>query len=214
MRPTADDPRSDEDLLVAARGAPDAFAVLYDRHAPAIAGWLRRRTTPDAAQELLAETWAQAWVSRARFRPDQGPARAWLYGIARHLLLQSYRQLAVEDRGRRRLGLPVEASGTWEDADDRLDAAALGAELRDGLAGLPAGVREAVVLRVVEQLPYDELARRLGCSGQAARLRVSRGLRALRGVTASPAVVPSPSRPDAVPSRPEAHQSRPEGALS
>ncbi len=78
--------RSDEDLLRAARCDAGAFAVLYDRHAPAPARWLERRSDPDAAQELLAETFAQAWIARRRYRPGRGPVRAWLFGMAQHLL--------------------------------------------------------------------------------------------------------------------------------
>jgi RNA polymerase sigma-70 factor (ECF subfamily) len=174
--------RTDEELLVLARRDADAFAELYDRHARALADWLSRRSPPDAAQELFAETFAEAWCSRRRYRPAKGPPRAWLFGIARHLLHDSYRRRRVEDRARRRLGV-LEETAPAPDADSRLDAAALRAELEAALAGLAPAVRAAVVLRVVEQLDYDELAARLGCSNQAARLRVSRGLRALRRTT-------------------------------
>jgi RNA polymerase sigma factor (sigma-70 family) len=156
-----------------------AFAELYDRHAPALAAWLRRRSDPDTAQELLAETFAQAWCSRKGFKPERGPARAWLFGIAQHLLFGYYRRLEVEDRARRRLGVVLEPA-LDDEADARLDAAALRAELSARLARLPDGTREAVLLRVVEQLDYEELAARLGCSNTAARVRVSRGLRELR----------------------------------
>jgi RNA polymerase sigma-70 factor, ECF subfamily len=174
--------RTDEQLLVLARSDADAFAELYDRHAGALADWLARRSPPDAAQELFAETFAQAWCSRRRYRPAKGPARAWLFGIARHLLHDSYRRLSVEDRARRRLGM-LEETAPAPDAESRLDAAAVRAELEAALEDLAPAVRAAVVLRVVEQLDYDELAARLGCSSQAARLRVSRGLRALRRTT-------------------------------
>jgi RNA polymerase sigma factor (sigma-70 family) len=174
--------RADEELLVLARSDADAFAELYDRHAGALADWLARRSPPDVAQELFAETFAQAWCSRRRYRPAKGPARAWLFGIARHLLHDSYRRLAVEDRARRRLGV-LEETAPAPDAESRLDAAAVRAELEAALENLGPAVRAAVVLRVVEQLDYDELAARLGCSSQAARLRVSRGLRALRRTT-------------------------------
>ena len=156
-----------------------AFAELYDRHAPALAAWLRRRSDPDTAQELLAETFAEAWCSRRRFKPERGPARAWLFGIAQHLLFGYYRRLEVEDRARKRLGVVLEPA-LDDEADARVDAAALRAELSARLARLPDGTREAVLLRVVEQLDYEELGRRLGCTNAAARIRVSRGLRELR----------------------------------
>src|SRR5215470_13680203 len=143
--------RSDEDLLRAARHDAGAFAVLYDRHAPALARWLERRSNPDAAQELLAETFAQAWIARRRYRASRGPVRAWLFGIAQHLLFGYYRRLEVEDRARRRLGVTLEPYAV-DDADARLDAAALGPELSRALDALAPATRDAVLLRVVEQL--------------------------------------------------------------
>ena len=137
-----------------------AFAELYDRHAPArgrVAAAARR--TRDAAQELLAETFAEAWCSRRRFKPERGSARDWLFGIAQHLLFGYYRRLEVEDRARRRLGVVLEPA-LDDEADARVDAAALRAELSARLARLPDGTREAVLLRVVEQLDYEELGRR------------------------------------------------------
>jgi RNA polymerase sigma factor (sigma-70 family) len=179
--PPTPPPRDDVALLLAAQRDHEAFALLYDRHATALAAWLRRRTNPDDAQELLAETFAQAWCSRRRFRAEHGSARPWLYGIAQHLLFNSYRRLQVEDRARRRLGVALEPpAATYDEADARLDAASLRADLAVRLARLGPGTREAVLLRIVEQLEYAELGARLGCSPRAARLRVSRGLRALR----------------------------------
>jgi RNA polymerase sigma factor (sigma-70 family) len=161
-----------------------AFAELYDRHAPPLAAWLRGRSDPDSAQELLAETFAQAWCARRRFDPERGSERAWLFGIAQNLVFGYYRRLEVENRARKRLGVVLEPA-LDEDADARVDAVALRAELSARLARLPDGTREAVLLRVVEQLDYAELARRLGCSATAARIRVSRGLRELRRDPAS-----------------------------
>ena len=52
--------------------------------------------------------------------------------------------------------------------------------LDEALAHLPVAQQEAIRLRVVEDLGYDEAARRLAISPQAVRARVSRGLSALR----------------------------------
>ena len=52
------------------------------------------------------------------------------------------------------------------------------------LAALPAAQRDAVRLRIVDELSYDDLAARLGITPDNARARVSRGLRALtRAIT-------------------------------
>ncbi|MEM7325681.1 MAG: sigma-70 region 4 domain-containing protein, partial [Actinomycetota bacterium] len=57
--------------------------------------------------------------------------------------------------------------------------AAIRPHVQDALAALPAVQADALLLRIGEGLPYREVARRLGCSEGAARVRVSRGLQAL-----------------------------------
>jgi len=160
---------------------PERFTRLYDESAPALARWLRSRVDREVAQELLAETFAAAWCARRSYSPVKGEAQAWLFGIASNLTADYFRRLAVESRARRKLGVATGVNvGPSEDSERRLDARAWTQRLRSALAALPRPTRDAVALRVVEELDYDEVAVRLGCSSEAARLRVSRGLRALR----------------------------------
>src|SRR5262249_14529431 len=102
-QPTA---RTDAQLLQAA--AEDSFPELDPRHAPAPCTWLRGRAG-SAAPDLTAETFAQAWISKRRFRDDcDGSALPWLHGIARNVLRESARRDRVETRARERLGLPLD----------------------------------------------------------------------------------------------------------
>jgi RNA polymerase sigma-70 factor (ECF subfamily) len=172
---------SDASLLVAARSDPDAFRELYERYAEAVFEYFRRRTGSRAtALDLTAETFAQAWLVRARFRDDAGGSAApWIYGIARNVLLMSVRRGAIERRATERLGLlerldrpqlvedPVPADSWTDGADELLDT-------------LPAHQRDAVRLRVLEELDYSDVARVLGTTPAAARVRVHRGLKALK----------------------------------
>ncbi len=65
---TTEDTRSDAALLAAARDDPGAFRALYDRHAERVRGYhLRRSGDAQAALDLTAETFAQAWLGRGRF---------------------------------------------------------------------------------------------------------------------------------------------------
>jgi hypothetical protein len=89
-----------------ALGDPAVFAQLYDQHAREILRFFARRTTSvDWAAELTAETFAEAFLSAGGYRPDRGPARAWLFGVARHVLARSLRRRRVEARARDRLGM-------------------------------------------------------------------------------------------------------------
>ena len=142
----------------------------------------RRTADPEIARDLWAETWARAYESRVRFRGDTRAEReAWVMGIGRKVLASYYKRGAVHRRAMGRLELE---RPPLSDADlERLERAAalelLRAELGRALAEIPSAQQEAVRLRVVDGLDYPELARRMGVSEDAARARVSRGLRAL-----------------------------------
>src|ERR1700761_8011844 len=99
--------RSDAELVRAARSDPAAFRELYDRYAATIYGFhLRRTHDTDAAHDLTAETFAQAWIARRRFRDRAGgTAGPWLFGIARHVLSQSVRRRRIELAACAKLGL-------------------------------------------------------------------------------------------------------------
>jgi DNA-directed RNA polymerase specialized sigma24 family protein len=95
-----------EELLRAAKGDPELFGVFYDRHVRTILGFFFRRTaSPETAADITAETFAEAFRSRRRYRDTGTPARAWLLAIARRQLARSLRRGRVENRARRRLGV-------------------------------------------------------------------------------------------------------------
>ena len=171
---------SDAALLAAAD--PDAFQELYARYAETPFGYFVRRSGDrDLAFDLTAETFAQAWIVRRRFRDEaEGSAAPWLFGIARNVLLMSVRRGRLERRAVERLGVAERLDDPYEPATVAPDDCwAEGAD--ELLDELPASQREGLRLRVVDQLEYEEIAMALGISPAAARVRVHRGLAALRG---------------------------------
>jgi RNA polymerase sigma factor (sigma-70 family) len=168
---------TDAELLVAARTDPKAFRELYERYAPRVHGFhLARARDAQAAHDLTAETFAQAWLVRRRFRDEAGgSAGPWLFAIARHVLSASVRRRRIEQSACARLGLllprETEAAQPTEVWLDGLDEA---------LAGLTEGEHDAIRLRVLGDLEYDEVARELRTTPAAARVRVHRGLTKLR----------------------------------
>lgn len=172
-------------LLARVRRQPAGFAILFERHADDIAAFLvREARSKEIGLELTAECFAQALASAHRFRaPQDGSARPWLFGIARHLLASYRRRDVVESRARARLGMLAET--TFAQHDDIVDELMLGdlglhTDVTEALNRLPGEMRQALELRVADGLAYGEIATRLGCSPGAARTRVSRGLAALR----------------------------------
>jgi RNA polymerase sigma factor (sigma-70 family) len=162
---------------------PKAFIELYERDAePVLLFFTRRTFDVEVALDLTAETFAQAWRGWQRVRLDSvEEVQGWLFTIARRQLGRYLRRGAVERRALNQLGFTVP-----ELADDEIaeieDAAELD-ELRVAVAvelkKLNHDQRRALQLRVVEELPYPEVARQLEVTEPTARARVSRGLRAL-----------------------------------
>lgn len=176
--------KTDAQLIAAARSDPDAFGELYRRRVRAVHAFFRSRAPHDAAGELTAETFAQAALSLRRFRDEAGgSALPWLYGIARNLLRGYHEHERVETRARRRLGMPLR---TYEldvaATNERLDAERFAPTLTAALDSLPRSQRQALELRVVDELPYEQVASSLGCSEVAARIRVTRALGTLARV--------------------------------
>jgi RNA polymerase sigma-70 factor (ECF subfamily) len=176
--------RDDSALLRAARTDASAFEDFYVRWAPPLHAWLRGRV-PDAevANDLTAETFAQALLGLDRFRGQQpGEGVAWLWGVGRHVLHQHYRRSRLERSARERLGIPARVydADSWDDVDARVAAATLAGELADALDGLSPGQRRAVELRIVAELDFGVVAEHLECGQPAARMRVSRALGLLR----------------------------------
>jgi len=160
------------------------FEALYDACAQTLLGFFARRTgDPHAARDLWAETFAQAFAGRRRYRgstPQE--AQSWLYGIAYRQLAQYHRRGAIEQRALRRLSIdpPPLSDADLERLDELASVARLGVELDAAMDRLPAGLRDAVALRIVDELPYADIARRLDITPEAARVRVSRALATLR----------------------------------
>jgi RNA polymerase sigma factor (sigma-70 family) len=160
-----------------------AFEAFYREHARGVLRFFVRLTgDPHVSLDLTAETFARALRHRGRFRgttPEE--AAGWLFRIARNEHLQFVRKGKVEGRAVRRLGLvtPPFSEDDLARVRELADLDGVASEVRAGLQSLPESQREAVWLRVVDELPYREIASRLDISEQNARTRVSRGLLAL-----------------------------------
>lgn len=178
----ARDDDSDAALLAATRRDPAAFAPVYERHAPALLAYLRARTrSTEQALDLTAETFAAALRSAHRYRPGEGPVRAWLFGIANHKLLDAQRRSHVAGSALRRLRIDaLDLTGDEiAEVDRRLSEQADGELAMRLVADLPPDQRDAVLARVVEEAGYAELAARFQTSEANVRARVHRGLRRL-----------------------------------
>lgn len=180
--PRAAGDRGDDQLLVACAEEPEAFAAFYRRHVGPVLAYVHGRTgRAELAADVCAETFARALERAAQYDPARGPARGWLFAIASSVLVDGFRRGQVEDRARRRLGIPPRelTDRDLERIEELIDARS-GPDPSALVADLPAEQREALLARIVEERSYAEIAASLKVSQAVVRQRVSRGLSALR----------------------------------
>src|SRR5690348_13486639 len=137
----------------ARRGDEVAFACLVDRYGPmvlslAYASTLSRSDAEDVAQE----TFLVAWRGLARFRGDASFS-TWLYGLARSRCADRARRAAVRPRLARH-GEAEPIDQTTADPERRKTALAI----LTAAARLPLPQRQAVMMRDVQGLSYEEIA--------------------------------------------------------
>jgi RNA polymerase sigma factor (sigma-70 family) len=167
--------------IAASTSDPDAFLAVFDRHFDAVYTYLARRVGIAEAEDLAAETFAQAFAGRARYDATKADARPWLYGIATHLLRRHWRTEERRLRAYARTGVDP-LLGTDADASDPVLARALAELSRDE--------RDTLLLHAWADLGYEEIALATGVPVGTVRSRLHRARRRLReALGAAPNVV-------------------------
>ena len=153
-------------------GEIDAFETLVRQFQGDIYAWtVRIVRDPGTAEDLTVETLWRIYQARHRFRPD-GNFTAWARRIATNLALDHLRRKHPEQ------SLLVEPAGV--SPSNHLLQRETREKIQHAFRRLPAKLRVAATLALVEEQPYDEIADALGTSVGAVKLRVFRAVRILR----------------------------------
>jgi RNA polymerase sigma factor (sigma-70 family) len=173
-------PGGDSAVIRASLAEPERFAPLFDRHAPVIYRYLARRAGREVAGDLTAETFLAAFRRRERYDLACTDARPWLYGVATRVLAQYWREDARQLRIRLAAIPDLNDPGHGDRVAGDVTAATMRGVLAEGLASLPAGDRDVLLLIAWEQLTYDEVARALDIPVGTVRSRLNRARIRLR----------------------------------
>jgi RNA polymerase sigma factor (sigma-70 family) len=146
------------------------FQALLDEHRLDVYRFCMASAGPADADDCFQETWIAALRAYPKLRRADN-LRAWLLRIAQNKAVDLHRA-----RGRR----PVPVESVPERAAAPAAAQDEEPELWQAVRALPPKQRTAVVCRTLLGMPYDELARLLESSEDAARRNVFEGLRTLR----------------------------------
>ncbi|NOR90952.1 MAG: sigma-70 family RNA polymerase sigma factor [Anaerolineales bacterium] len=161
----------------AKQGEVEAFGCLYERYLESIYRYIRTRVAEDRTAEDLTETvFLRSFESLSRYKEKGLRFSAFLYQIARNLLVDHYRQKEEE--------LPLESADQISVSPSRIDDILVIQDqvdcLRVGLEALPEEYREIIRLRVLLELSTTECAQWTGRSEGAVRVLLHRAMKALK----------------------------------
>ena len=172
---------SDEELMLAyGMGDSSAFELLYSRHrAPLFRFMLHQVREHGTAEELYQDVWQRVITARQRYRPE-AKFSTWLFQIAHNRLTDHWRALAHR---------PTAPADAVERADRQVDpdtperklsAFEERRRLQLALQDLPADQREAVLLRLEQELTLEQIGEITGVGRETVKSRLRYALDKLR----------------------------------
>lgn len=159
---------------------PSALAALYDRFGGLLLAVARRILGPAAdSEEVLQETFLQAWIQAERYDPARSSVSTWLVLIARSRALDRLR--ARKTRQRTAEAAAAEASPeTSGEAESNVLETERHRRVRAALAELPEEQRQVLELAFWEGLSQTEIATRTGAPLGTVKTRALLGMKKLR----------------------------------
>ena len=169
---------SDEQLLRwVADGDASCLGTLFERHHRGVYRFCLQMTRRSAVSEdLVQEVFLRVLKRAASFRAE-GSCKAWIFNIARNVTFDYLRKADADTAA-----LPGEPADELIDhrSSEQIVAGRQDLQLVErALAEIPAAAREVIWLARFVFDDYDELARALGCTASAARVRMHRAMQAL-----------------------------------
>ncbi len=164
-------------VVLAARGDAAAFAALYDHFAPRLRRFLGHQVAEAGrVEDLVQQVFLKMIEALPRYRPTGAPFGAWIFRVARNLV--------IDDRRTRHPAVPIELADDRPSPDGDPLASAIRADERARLLSaidtLPADQRDVLVWRFLAELSPAETGVLMDRSPEAVRALQHRALVALR----------------------------------
>ena len=163
-------------LRCVAMGDCLAFETLYHRYTPRLMRYLKLRLgESEWAEEVCQDLWLVVWRQADRAQP-LAPLSAWLFEIARRLVLKAYSRRAPLTR--EASPMPETASEALNPETDRVRQDQR-RQVARAVATLPPALRQTVTLRYIEVYRYREIAAEMGCAVDTVKDRLRQARRRL-----------------------------------
>jgi len=167
-------------LLRVADGDRAAFAEVYDTlSARAFGLILRVLIDRSQSEEVLQEVFLEVWQSAARFAPNKGQGRSWVFTIAHRRAVDRVRSSQSSADRDVRAGFR-DMDVAYDDVSEKVEMRIEGRRVTEALATLPESQREAIALAYFGGYSQSEIAALVGAPLGTIKTRMRDGLSRLR----------------------------------
>jgi len=166
-------------------GEAEAFGLLYDYYLPKIYRFVLLKVSHrEEAEDLTHQAFLRAWENVEKYKDEGFPFSSWLYKIARNAIIDHYRstrhskeEVTIED---------VEELSDNEDLplDMKLDQKIEIFRISTAIKKLKDVEQDIIIMRFVDDLPHEEVARAVGKSVSATKLIQHRAIKKIKELLA------------------------------
>lgn len=177
----------DEKQLVekAKDGETEAFGLLYDHYLPKIYRFvLLKVTTREEAEDLTHQAFLKAWENLDKYSYEGKysgfPFGSWLYRIARNVIIDHYRSSHHNEINLSLDDYLEEIISNETPIDLEADRKIEWRKILEAMKMLKDIERDIVIMRFIDDLPHEEVAKVIGKSVGATKLIQHRALKKLK----------------------------------
>ncbi len=179
MAESLHDPAIAELVRRAQEGDTEAFEKVYDHFFQPVYRYTAFRVHAELVEDLVADIFVKAWEKLHQYKAKKGiPFGAWLFRIARHTVIDSYRR----ERGFEEVSEETADPDDLNRAETRAHINDLLRVVREAVNKLPRRYREVLILTYIADLPHSEVARVLRMTEGGVRILKFRALRKLESL--------------------------------
>jgi RNA polymerase sigma factor (sigma-70 family) len=165
---------TDADLISESLSKPESFGRLFDRHFTDLYTFVARRAHPAETDDVVGETFRQAFELRSRYDLERANAMPWLIGISLNIMRNEARRLFRQSAALARFAPTLLLDRTVRPVDEEVEAKYNEAMIACALERLPPLELEVLLLTTWEAMTYEEVSIALDIPVGTVRSRVHR----------------------------------------
>lgn len=173
MTTTYNQEESDKELIEkTGKGDMTAYETLYRRYETKIYHYLLSSLYDETvAEDLLAEVMVAVWKGAKTFK-GESQVSTWIFGIARHKMLDGIRSRTKKSQEMVEIDEATEIADPAKSPESKVEQEAEGKIVQQAMEALSPEHREVLFLAFYEELPYQEIASRLGVPVNTVKTRI------------------------------------------